>query len=158
VRKAVVLVAAAMIGTTMLSGSAMAQGSQTTGQTTNAAKPAPGMVQLNVNTAVNTGLVDKYTPDAPNVALAKCLGDKPTFTSPVLDFSNYVPGPFMGVDANVSADAALKPGTAPGRYPLTISCSAGSYSTTFTVPAPQVSKVPSGAAKAGDGSMAELTR
>lgn len=151
VRKTVVLVVAAMIGATALSGSAMAQG---TGQTTNTAQPAPGMVQLNVNTAVNQTLVNKYVFDAPNVALGRCDGDKPTFDSPVLTFSNYQPGPFMGVDANTSADATLKPGTPAGTYPLTISCSTGSSQTTFSVPAGQVKKVPRGAAKAGDGSMA----
>jgi len=151
VRKAVVLVAAAMIGATALSGSAMAQG---TGQTTNAAQPAPGMVQLNANTAINQTLVNKYVTDAPNVALGQCAGDKPTFASPVLTFSNYQPGPFMGVDANTSADAVLNPGTPAGTYPLTISCSTGSYNATFSVPAPQVKKVPKGGAHAGDGSMA----
>ena len=150
-RKAVVLVAAAMIGATMLSGSAMAQ---STGQTTNAAQPTPGMVQLNANTAINQTLVNKYVTDAPNVALGQCPGDKPTFASPVLTFSNYQPGPFMGVAANISADAVLNPGTAAGTYPLTVTCGEKSYNTTFSVPAPQVKRVPTGAAKAGDGSMA----
>ena len=151
VRKTVIFVAAAVIGATALAGPAMAQ---STGPTP-ATSPAPGgMVQLNVNTAVNQTLVNKYVRDAPNVALGKCTGDKPTFDSPVLTFSNYTPGPFMGVDANVSADVTLKPGTPAGSYELTVSCSEGSYSTQFTVPAAQVAKVPSGAAKAGDGSMA----
>lgn len=145
VRKTVVFVAAAVIGATALAAPATAQ--QSTGA-------APGMVQLNVNTAINQTLVDKYVRDAPNVALAKCEGASPTFASPVLTFSNYTPGPFMGVDANISADAVLKPGTAAGTYPLTVTCGGQTYSTQFSVPAAQVAKVPSGAAKAGDGSMA----
>ncbi|WIV61955.1 hypothetical protein [Amycolatopsis nalaikhensis] len=144
-RKTVVFVAAAVIGATALAAPATAQ--QSTGA-------APGMVQLNVNTAINQTLVDKYVRDAPNVALAKCEGASPTFASPVLTFSNYTPGPFMGVDANISADAAIKPGTAAGTYPLTVTCGGQTYSTQFSVPAAQVAKVPSGAAKAGDGSMA----
>ena len=140
-----------MIGATTVTGSAMAQG---TGQTTTTAPPAPGLVQLNANTAINQTLVNKYVTDAPNVALAQCPGDKPTFVSPVLSFSNYQPGPFMGVDANISADAALKPGTPAGTYPLTVTCGEKSYNTTFSVPAPQVKKVPRGSAHAGDGSMA----
>ncbi|MCR6488560.1 hypothetical protein M8542_37605 [Amycolatopsis sp. OK19-0408] len=149
-RKTVVFVAAAVIGATALAAPATAQ--QTSGS------PAPsapaGRVQLNVNTAYNTTLVDKYVRDAPNVALAKCAEDKGTFASPVLSFANYVSGPFMGTDANISADVELKPGTAAGTYPLTVTCGANTYRTQFSVPAPQVSKVPSGAAKAGDGSMA----
>lgn len=145
VRKTVVFVAAAVIGATALAAPATAQ--QSTGA-------APGMVQLNVNTAINQTLVDKYVRDAPNVALAKCEGASPTFASPVLTFSNYTPGPFMGVDANISADAAIKPGTAAGTYPLTVTCGGQTYRTQFSVPAAQVAKVPSGAAKAGDGSMA----
>jgi hypothetical protein len=149
VRKTVVFVAAAVIGATTLAAPATAQ------QSSSPTPAAPaGHVQLNVNTAINQTLVDKYVRDAPNVALGKCEGDKPTFVSPVLTFSNYTPGPFMGADANVSADATLKPGTPAGSYELSVSCSTGSYTTQFTVPAPQVSKVPSGAAKAGDGSMA----
>ncbi|WP_072474574.1 hypothetical protein [Amycolatopsis australiensis] len=149
-RKTVVFVAAAVFGATALAAPATAQQSTSPAPAT----PPPGFVQLNANTAVNQTLVNKYVRDAPNVALAKCAGDKPTFTSPVLTFSNYTPGPFMGVDANVSADVALKPGTPAGTYELTVSCSEQNYTTQFTVPAPQVSKVPSGAAKAGDGSMA----
>ncbi|VVJ24458.1 Uncharacterised protein [Amycolatopsis camponoti] len=151
VRKTVVLVVAAVIGATTLTGPAMAQ--QSPG-TTPAAAPAKGSVQLNVNTAINQTLVDKYVRDAPNVALAKCEGASPKFSSPVLTFSNYTPGPFMGADANISADVALNPGTQAGTYPLTVTCGGQTYSTQFSVPAPQVSKVPSGAAKAGDGSMA----
>jgi hypothetical protein len=151
VRKTVVFVVAAVIGATALAAPATAQ--QSTGPTPSAA-PAKGSVQLNVNTAINQTLVDKYVRDAPNVALAKCEGASPTFSSPVLTFANYFPGPFMGTDANISADATLKPGTAPGTYPLTVTCGAGTYSTQFSVPAAQVAKVPAGAAKAGDGSMA----
>ena len=149
VRKTLVFVAAAVIGATAPAAPAVAQ---STGQ----AAPTPaGSVQLNVNTAVNHTLVDKYVRDAPNVALAKCAGEKGTFDSPVLTFSNYTPGPFMGVDANISADAVLKPDTPAGTYPLTVNCvGGGTYRTTFTVPAAQVAKVPAGAAKAGDGSMA----
>lgn len=148
-RKTVVFVAAAVIGVTALAAPATAQ------QTSGPAPSAPaGHVQLNVNTAYNKTLVDKYVRDAPNVALAKCPGDKGTFASPVLSFSNYVSGPFMGTDANISADVALNPGTAAGTYPLTVTCGANTYNTQFSVPAPQVAKVPSGAAKAGDGSMA----
>ncbi|WIY03535.1 hypothetical protein QRX60_06680 [Amycolatopsis mongoliensis] len=150
-RKTVVFVVAAMIGATALAGPAMAQ--QSTVPAPSGA-PAKGSVQLNVNTAINQSLVDKYVRDAPNVALAKCEGGSPTFSSPALTFSNYTPGPFMGADANISADAALKPGTPAGTYPLTVTCGSQTYSTRFSVPAPQVSKVPSGAAKAGDGSMA----
>ncbi|OXM66803.1 hypothetical protein [Amycolatopsis vastitatis] len=155
-RKTMVFVAAAVIGATALAGPAMAQSTGTTPSATPSSTPgAPaGMVQLNVNTAINSTLVDKYVRDAPNVALAKCEGASPKFTSPVLTFSNYTPGPFMGADANISADVELKPGTAAGTYPLTVTCGGQTYSTQFTVPASQVAKVPSGAAKAGDGSMA----
>ncbi|MFG1642390.1 hypothetical protein ACGFMK_19050 [Amycolatopsis sp. NPDC049252] len=147
-RKTLVFVAAAVIGATGLAAPATAQ------STGPAPAPSAGSVQLNVNTAINQSLVDKYVRDAPNVALAKCDGASPAFSSPVLTFSNYTPGPFMGADANISADAALKPGTAAGTYPLSVTCGGKSYSTQFSVPAAQVSKVPSGAAKAGDGSMA----
>jgi hypothetical protein len=156
VRKTVVFVAAAVIGATALAGPAMAQSTGTTPSATPSSAPsAPaGMVQLNVNTAINSTLVNKYVRDAPNVALAKCEGASPKFDSPVLTFGNYTPGPFMGVDANISADVQLKPGTAAGTYPLTVTCGSQTYSTQFSVPASQVAKVPSGAAKAGDGSMA----
>lgn len=160
VRKTVFFVAAAVIGATTLTGPAMAQSTGSTPATspTQGAGPAPstpaGNVQLNVNTAINQSLVDKYVRDAPNVALAKCNGASPQFSSPVLTFANYTPGPFMGADANISADAQLKPGTAAGTYPLTVTCGGQTYSTRFTVPAAQVAKVPAGAAKAGDGSMA----
>ncbi len=153
-RKTVVFVAAAVIGATTLTGSAMAQSTGSTPSASPAPKTAVGMVQLNVNTAINQSLVDKYVRDAPNVALAKCEGPSPAFSSPALTFTNYTPGPFMGADANISADAELKPGTAAGTYPLTVTCGGQTYTTQFTVPASQVAKVPSGAAKAGDGSMA----
>jgi hypothetical protein len=150
VRKTGVFVVAAMIGVTAPAAPATAQ---STG-------PAPsqgagtGHVQLNVNTAINQTLVNKYVHDAPNVALAKCDGAAPAFASPALTFANYFPGPFMGTDANISADATLKPGTPAGTYPLTVTCGGKSYSAQFTVPAAQVTKVPAGAAQAGDGSMA----
>ncbi|MFJ1761911.1 hypothetical protein ACIOD2_16430 [Amycolatopsis sp. NPDC088138] len=147
-RKTLVFVAAAVIGATGLAAPATAQSTSPT------PAPSAGSVQLNVNTAINQSLVDKYVRDAPNVALAKCDGASPAFSSPVLTFSNYTPGPFMGADANISADAALKPGTAAGTYPLSVTCGGKSFSTQFSVPAAQVTKVPSGAAKAGDGSMA----
>ncbi|MET8851356.1 hypothetical protein [Amycolatopsis sp. NPDC004625] len=150
-RKTVFFVAAAVFGATALAGPAMAQSTSTAA----APSPAAGKVQLNVNTAINQTLVDKYVRDAPNVALAKCDGASPKFASPVLSFSNYTPGPFMGTDANISADVELKPGTGAGSYPLTVTCGGQTYSTQFTVPAAQVAKVPSGAAKAGDGSMAD---
>ena len=152
-RKTVVFVVAAVIGATTLTGPAMAQSTGPAPSATPPSAPA-GMVQLNVNTAVNTTLVNKYVRDAPNVALAKCEGASPKFDSPALTFSNYTPGPFMGVDANISADVQLKPGTAAGTYSLTVTCGSQTYSTQFTVPASQVAKVPSGAAHAGDGSMA----
>lgn len=149
-RKTLVFVAAAVIGATALAAPATAQSTSPT------PSPAPsaGSVQLNVNTAINQTLVDKYVRDAPNVALAKCDGTSPAFSSPVLTFTNYTPGPFMGADANISADAELKPGTAAGTYPLSVTCGGKTYDTQFTVAAAQVTKVPSGAAKAGDGSMA----
>ncbi|MEU4251883.1 hypothetical protein AB0F15_31145 [Amycolatopsis sp. NPDC026612] len=157
-RKTVFFVAAAVFGATALAGTAMAQSTGPTPGTSPTAAPAPsttgGMVQLNVNTAINQTLVNKYVRDAPNVALAKCEGPSPTFSSPALTFTNYTPGPFMGVDANISADTELKPGTAAGTYPLTVTCGGQTYRTQFTVSAAQVAKVPSGAAKAGDGSMA----
>ena len=153
-RKTVVFVAAAVIGATALTGPAMAQGTGPAPSTSPAPSAPAGSVQLNVNTAINQTLVDKYVRDAPNVALAKCEGPSPKFSSPVLTFSNYTPGPFMGADANISADVELAPGTTAGTYPLTVTCGGQTYSTKFTVPAAQVAKVPTGAAKAGDGSMA----
>ena len=157
-RKTVVFVAAAVIGATALTGPAMAQSTGPTPSASTNTSTSPGAkagsVQLNVNTAINQTLVDKYVRDAPNVALAKCEGPSPAFASPVLTFANYTPGPFMGADANISADVELKPGTAAGTYPLTVTCGGQTYTTQFSVPAAQVAKVPSGAAKAGDGSMA----
>jgi hypothetical protein len=121
-------------------------------------------VQLNADTAVTHGLVNKYVPDDFNVALGLCPAggtDKApastTFASPVLTFANYHFGATMGVKANVTADAELKPGTGAGSYQITMNCNGKSYNATFTVPgsvAQQVRKVPEGAARAGDGSMA----
>lgn len=124
-----------------------------------AGPPDPVTVQLNQDTAVLHDQLNIYQHGVgPNLALADCPGAKPgatTFSSPALTFSHYDFGPFVGVKATVSADANLAPGTAPGRYPLTVNCGGKPYTATFSVPAPQVSKVPSGAAKAGDGSLAE---
>ncbi len=121
----------------------------------------PGVtVQLNDDTAYDVGLVGKYVYGDSNVALAQCPGDglkapkSTTFSSPVLTVGKYDYGPLIGVPANVSADVELKAGTAPGSYPLTVNCNGKSYSATFSVPPRQVSAVPSGAARAGDGSMA----
>jgi hypothetical protein len=158
VRKTLVFVAAAVIGATAPAASATAQSTGPAPAPVPVPVPAQsadaGSVQLNVNTAINQSLVNKYVRDAPNVALAKCTGAAPAFASPVLTFTNYTPGPFMGTDANISADAVLKPGTPAGTYPLTVTCGGKSAGTRFTVPAAQVTKVPAGAAKAGDGSMA----
>jgi hypothetical protein len=116
-------------------------------------------VQLNQDTAALHDQINNYQLGVgPNVALADCPGAKAgatTFASPVLKFSHYDFGPFVGVKATVSADANLVPGTAPGRYPLTVQCGGKAYTATISVPAPQVSQVPSGAAKAGDGSLAD---
>ncbi|WP_326568312.1 hypothetical protein VSH64_42190 [Amycolatopsis rhabdoformis] len=115
-------------------------------------------VQLNQDTAALHGLVNHFQRGEDNVALADCPGAKSgtaTFSSPVLKFSGYDFGPFIGVQATVSADAALAPGTAAGSYPLTITCAGKAYNATFTVPAAQVAEVPAGGAKAGDGSLAE---
>ncbi len=121
--------------------------------------PDPVTVQLNQDTAVLHGQVNVYQRgDDANVALADCPGAQAgatKFSSPVLKFSGYDFGPFVSVRATVSAAAELVPGTAPGRYPLTVACGGKPYTTTFSVPAAQVSRVPAGAAKAGDGSLAE---
>ncbi|EME57613.1 hypothetical protein [Amycolatopsis decaplanina] len=125
-------------------------------------QPDPGVtVQLNDDTAYELGLVNKYVHGDSNVALAQCPGGdglkaptSTTFSSPVLSIGKYDYGPLIGVPANVSADVELKEGTAPGSYPLTVNCNGKSYAATFSVPARQVSAVPSGAAHAGDGSMA----
>ncbi|AUI64976.1 hypothetical protein B1H26_16410 [Amycolatopsis sp. BJA-103] len=124
-------------------------------------QPDPGVtVQLNDNTAYELGLVNKYVHGDSNVALAQCPGDglkaptSTTFSSPVLSVGKYDYGPLIGVPANVSAEVELKEGTAPGSYPLTVNCNGKSYTATFSVPARQVGAVPSGGARAGDGSMA----
>ncbi|MEV6913279.1 hypothetical protein [Amycolatopsis sp. NPDC051071] len=125
------------------------------------APPEPGVtVQLNDDTAYDVGLVNKYVHGDFNVALAQCPGEglkapkSTTFSSPVLTVGKYDYGPLIGVPANVSADVELKAGTAPGSYPLTVNCNGKPYTATFSVPPRQVSAVPSGAARAGDGSMA----
>lgn len=126
-----------------------------------AQQPGPGVtVQLNDDTAYDVGLVNKYVHGDFNVALAQCPGEglkapkSTTFSSPVLTVGKYDYGPLIGVPANVSADVELKAGTAPGSYPLTVDCNGKPYTATFFVPPKQVSAVPSGAARAGDGSMA----
>ena len=129
------------------------------------APDATATVQLNADTAVSHGLVNNYVADDFNVALGQCVtpgsANAPAstaFSSPVLTFTNYAFEPTLGVAANVSADAQLKPGTKPGHYPLTMMCNGKPYSATFTVPKPaekQVTKVPVGAARAGDGSTAK---
>lgn len=146
-------VAAAVIGATALAGPALAQ---TTSPTATPALPAApaGSVQLNADTAVLHDRVNKYFRDDSNVALAKCTGASPKFASPVLTFANYSKGPFIGVDADISADATLKPGTRAGTYPITVTCGPDTYRATFTVTAPQVTRVPRGGAHTGDGSLA----
>ncbi|GAA3539758.1 hypothetical protein GCM10022222_24200 [Amycolatopsis ultiminotia] len=142
---------AAAIGSAAVAGPAVAAASG--GQ-----PPDPVTVQLNQDTVALHGMVDHYQRGDTNVALADCPGAKPgavTFSSPVLKFSGYDFGPFIGVKATVSADAELVPGTAAGQYPLTVTCSGKPYTATFSVPAAQVTQVPAGGAKAGDGSLAE---
>ncbi|MFI5606254.1 hypothetical protein [Amycolatopsis sp. NPDC051903] len=155
-RKRAVFVAAVTIGTIAVAGQAVAA---TGGPAAAPAPAAPAVtVQLNQDTVALHGMVGKYQRGEANVALADCPGAKAgstTFSSPVLKFADYDFGPFIGVQATVSAGADLAPGTAAGTYPLTVSCAGKSYSTTFSVPAAQVARVPSGAAKAGDGSLAE---
>ncbi|WP_037366017.1 hypothetical protein [Amycolatopsis orientalis] len=118
----------------------------------------PVTVQLNQDTAVLHGQVNVYQRGTdPNTALAYCPGAKAgtaEFSSPALKFSQYSYGETVGVKATMSASASLVPGTKPGSYPLTVTCGGKQYRATFTVPAPQVSRVPQGAAKAGDGSLA----
>jgi hypothetical protein len=126
----------------------------------------PATVQLNADTAVSHGLVNKYTNDDFNVALGQCVTPgsastaaprSTTFSSPVLTFTNYAFESMIGVTANVSADAKLIPGTGSGSYPLTMTCNGKSYTATFTVELPaghQVRRVPIGAANTGDGSTA----
>lgn len=122
-----------------------------------------GNVQLNADTAVLHGLKGKYHGDGDDIALGGCVTPgtdglrapkSARFSSPVLTFDHYDFGPLIGVPANVTAEANLKPGTAPGEYPLFLECEGKSYRATFVVTKGQVSKVPSGAARAGDGSMA----
>ncbi|MET9261166.1 hypothetical protein [Amycolatopsis sp. NPDC004079] len=120
--------------------------------------PDPVTVQLNQDTAVRHGQMNAYQRGSdPNLALAYCPGAKAgaaTFSSPALAFSQYYYGEMVGVKATMSARANLVPGTKPGSYPLTVTCDGKQYNATFTVPAAQVSRVPQGAAKAGDGSLA----
>ncbi|MFD8499127.1 hypothetical protein [Amycolatopsis sp. NPDC059657] len=122
-----------------------------------------GNVQLNADTAVLHGLKGTYQGDGNDIALGGCVAagtdglsspKTARFTSPVLTFDHYDFGPLIGVPGNVTAEAKLKPGTKPGRYPLVLECEGKSYTTTFSVTKGQVAKVPSGAARAGDGSMA----
>ncbi|MGW7538021.1 hypothetical protein [Amycolatopsis sp. NPDC054798] len=120
--------------------------------------PDPVTVQLNQDTAVLHGQVNAFQRGSdPNLALAYCPGAKAgtaAFSSPALTFSKYFYGEMVGVKATMSANANLVPGTKPGSYPLTVTCAGKQYTATFTVPAAQVSRVPKGAAKAGDGSLA----
>jgi len=166
VKKRTALIAALAIGVTVLTSPAT--GFAQSKQQQPSAPTTPGTtatVQLNADTAVSQGLTNKYTNDDFNVALGLCSepgsADAPkstTFSSPVLTFSDYSYQPAMGVNTNVSADAKLKPGTAAGSYQLTMTCNGKAYNTTFTVPqdaVKQVRKVPVGAARAGDGSMAK---
>ncbi|WP_020668187.1 hypothetical protein [Amycolatopsis nigrescens] len=121
-----------------------------------------GSVQLNQDTAAATGLVNKYSFDDVNVALGGCLApaagtltapDSTRFSSPVLRFSDYTFEPFASAPGNVSATAELVAGTAPGSYPLTMSCNGQDHTVTFTVER-QVRKVPDGAVSAGGGGTA----
>nr|WP_091624370.1 hypothetical protein [Amycolatopsis saalfeldensis] len=145
-RKRAFFVAVAAIGAAAVAGPATA------------ATGGPAVsVQLNQDTAGQQTL-NKFQRGDDNVALAQCPGAKAgatSFSSPVLTFANYDFGPFIGVEATVSADALLVPGTPAGSYQLTVNCGGKPYSAKFTVPAAQVAKVPAGAAKAGDGSLAE---
>ncbi|WP_409492635.1 hypothetical protein [Amycolatopsis sp. cmx-11-12] len=149
-----VLVGVVAIGAAVLAGPA-------TGFAQQPQPDTPGVtVQLNDDTAYDLGLVNKYVYGESNVALAQCPGDglkaptSTTFASPVLSVGKYDYGPLVGVPANVSAEVDLKEGTAPGHYPLTVNCNGKTYTATFSVPPRQVSAIPSGAARAGDGSMA----
>ena len=153
-RKRAVFVAVAAIGAAAVAGPATAA---TSGQAS--AQPDPAVsVQLNLDTAVLHGMVNKFQRGEDNLALAQCPGAKAgatSFSSPVLHFEKYYFGEMVGVKATVSANALLVTGTPAGSYPLTVSCGGKAYSATFTVPAAQVTEVPAGAAKAGDGSLAE---
>ncbi|MEC3981580.1 hypothetical protein [Amycolatopsis sp. H20-H5] len=157
VGKKVFFVAAWVIGATAFAGTAA--GHAQPGQQPPTPSTPAATVQLNADTAVSHGLINKYANGEPNVALAQCqsTGTAPTsatFSSPVLTFANYDRGPLIGVPANMSADAMLKPGTRSGQYPITVTCDGKPYTATFSVTTPQTKKVPSGAARAGDGSTA----
>jgi hypothetical protein len=162
VKKRNAFIAALAIGLTTLVSPAAVHAQPAT--TPEAPATTAETVQLNSDTAVTQGLANKYVPDDFNVALGLCPAagtDKApastTFASPVLTFTNYHFGATMGVKANVTADAELKPGTGAGSYQITMNCNGKPYNATFTVPgsvAQQVRKVPEGAARAGDGSMA----
>ncbi len=150
-----VLFGVVAIGAAVLAGSSAGYAQQPPPQ------PDPGVtVQLNDDTAYSIGLINKYVHGDFNVALAQCPGEgltapkSTTFSSPVLTVGKYDYGPLVGVPANVSADVELKKGTDPGNYPLTVNCNGKSYTATFSVPPRQVAAVPSGGARAGDGSMA----
>ncbi|MGW4483654.1 hypothetical protein ACWEOE_07415 [Amycolatopsis sp. NPDC004368] len=147
------------IGTIAVAGQAVAATGGHAPAPTGPAPAAPAVtVQLNQDTPAMPGLVNHFQRGEDNVALADCPGanvGSTTFSSPVLKFGNYDFGPFIGVQATVSADAELAPGTAAGDYPLTVACGGKTYTAKFSVPAAQVTKVPAGAAKAGDGSLAE---
>ena len=151
-RKSAIFAVAAAIGAAAIGVAGSAGAAVQTGSAD------PVTVQLNQDTVVLHGQLNVYQRGVgPNLALADCPGAKSgatTFSSPALTFSHYDFGPFVGVKATVAADATLVPGTAPGSYPLTVTCGGKPYTATFTVSAPQVSKVPAGAAKAGDGSLA----
>jgi hypothetical protein len=162
VKKRNAFIAALAIGlTTLVSPAAVLAQPVTTPE---ASAPTAETVQLNSDTAVTHGLANKYVPNDFNVALGLCptpgsekAPTSTTFSSPVLSFTNYAFNPTMGVKANVTADAELKPGTGAGSYQITMNCNGKSYNATFTVPGSveqQVRKVPEGAARAGDGSMA----
>ncbi|WP_020662588.1 hypothetical protein [Amycolatopsis benzoatilytica] len=152
-RKSAIFAVVAAIGAAAVGAAGIAGAAVQTGQAD------PVTVQLNQDTAVLHDQLNVYQRGVgPNLALADCPGataGATTFSSPVLQFSHYDFGPFIGVKATVSADANLVPGTAPGSYPLTVNCGGKAYTATFSVSAPQVSKVPAGAAKAGDGSLAD---
>jgi hypothetical protein len=163
VNKRTAFIAALAIGVTVVTSPATGFAQQRQQQPT--APDATATVQLNADTAVSHGLINKYTNDDFNVALGECADagspnapKSTTFSSPVLTFANYAYQPTMGVNANVTADAQVKPGTAAGSYQLTMTCNGKPYNATFTVPeeaVKQVRKVPSGGARAGDGSMAK---
>lgn len=163
--KRTAFVAALALGLTFLVGSSTGFAQQA--PTTPAAPDASAHVQLNADTAVTTGLTDKYANGDTNVALGECLapgapagGPSPastTFSSPVLTFADYTYQPTIGVAANVTANVTLKPGTKSGSYPLVMSCNGKTYRAMFTVttPAQQVRKVPVGAPYTGGGGTAE---